>query len=1184
MTGSALLAVTTLATLGSVARGVHTCAGLALLGLALGFARTGNWTGLVFYSVLGAATMLAGFRPPAEQPYLVPPRELLDLAAGSAAALIGASLLLLPEQFGAASYDPIRSVLPAFGMAFLASGGLLLIAQVRLAERWWRWVAHVTAAATFFGFAVAVAWPQHALTGVLLYAGTGIMVLLQPWLGPRLGTGRAPALRTRLTVALCAVATVPLVIAIGLLADYEESATTDQVLTLHHAVASGLAHDVDGDVTSFVRAATTVASTPDLLGLPPAGQAAVLRSVTLVPSPRAVATFDAAGNGVARSDDAPLTRISASSLYESVRRTQAPAYALTTDLARPGPIFQIAAPIRDSRGALAGLVVLEFASFPTALASAETRPGGRTYLLNPGGRAIVQMEPGVLAVIDMTGSPLIPPANGPPDPTGERKYSANSQDMLAGFATVPSLGWRVVVERPEAVALADVRTGRELVFGVLLLAALLAVALGALIGRQMAAPLQVLVRAVQELGAGAPAAPLPESAIPEVAQLAASFASMRTTLTARTSELANLAAIVQSSDEAITSNTLDGTLTSWNQGAELLYGYAAAEMIGQSIRRVRSPERPADPPSLLERVRETGQVQRRETVHVHKDGHRLDLSVTVSPIRDAAGSISGVAAITRDIGERRRAEAQLRASEQQLEEAARIAHLGHWAWDLGTDRLTWSAEHYRIFGREPCAEGLAAAEGLAQIHPDDRAVVDEAVACTVRDGTPFDLEVRIVRPDGAIVSIESRGSRQVDAAGTAVRLTGTAQEITERKIAEAALRKSEEQLRQSQRMEGIGLLAGGIAHDFNNLLTAIIGFSELALGSVPEASPVRPMISEVRMAGERAAVLTRQLLAFSRQQVLQPKIVDLNTIVGNMELLLTRVIGEDVDLASIPATDLGRVFVDPSQVEQIIMNLAVNARDAMPIGGKLTIMTANVDVAPEASATSDLAVGAYVLLAVSDTGTGMDVETMARIFEPFFTTKELGKGTGLGLATVYGIIKQSGGEIRVYTEPGQGTTFKIYLPRKDAGLGASEVGAIGTEPARGGVETILLVEDEAAVRALATSVLESTGYTVLVATSGEEGLKTVQGYPGHIDLLLTDVVMPGGSGVDLARQATELRPTLRVLFMSGYPGEIAVRHGLLETAAAYLGKPFTPHVLSRKVREILDGRSAAAELDASARV
>ena len=375
-------------------------------------------------------------------------------------------------------------------------------------------------------------------------------------------------------------------------------------------------------------------------------------------------------------------------------------------------------------------------------------------------------------------------------------------------------------------------------------------------------------------------------------------------------------------------------------------------------------------------------------------------------------------------------------------------------------------------------------------------------------------------------------------------------------------RRLQQQLTQAQKMEAIGRLAGGIAHDFNNLLTVITSYSDLLLEDLRAGDPKRDDIEQVQKAAQGAAALTRQLLAFSRQQVLEPRVISLNSVIENLKKMLERVIGEDVDLATVLAPDLRAVKADVSQVEQILMNLAVNARDAMPVGGKLTIETANVEY------DAGHGRGPFVLVAVTDTGTGMDAATKARIFEPFFTTKEAGKGTGLGLATVYAIVKQAAGFIWVYSEPGQGTSFKIYFPKTSAVADAAPVDSPGDLPR--GTETVLLVEDAAAVRVVSKQVLERQGYTVLEAPNGESALHLAQRHQGPIHLLLTDVVMPRVGGRELAERLLVNRPDARVLYTSGYTDDSVVRHGILEGGVAYLQKPFSPQTLARKVREVLD--------------
>lgn len=431
-------------------------------------------------------------------------------------------------------------------------------------------------------------------------------------------------------------------------------------------------------------------------------------------------------------------------------------------------------------------------------------------------------------------------------------------------------------------------------------------------------------------------------------------------------------------------------------------------------------------------------------------------------------------------------------------------------------------------------------------------------------------EVEAIRKDGSRVPIEV-SSRLIYENGVPAAVQGSARDITERKRAEEALRASQLQLQQSQKLEAIGQLAGGVAHDFNNLLTAILGYTDLSLRRIGLESPIRRNLEETKKAAERAASLVRQLLAFSRKQILEPKVLDLNHVVEDMHKMLTRLIGENIRLATRLETELGSVKADPCQVEQIILNLVVNARDAMPRGGKVTIETANVSIDKQ-TALKHVSVkpGDYVMLTVSDTGSGMDQETQARIFEPFFTTKEVGKGTGLGLSTVYGIVKQSGGNIWVYSEAGMGTVFKVYLPRIDAVSGTIEKLAPETTTLRGS-GTVLLVEDEDIVRGLTRKILMQAGYNVLDAKGGEEAIRLCRTHVGPIDLLLTDVVMPEISGKEVADRLKELRPQIRVLFMSGYTDEAIVEHGVLDANVEFIQKPFTWVRLTKKVRDVLNG-------------
>jgi len=393
----------------------------------------------------------------------------------------------------------------------------------------------------------------------------------------------------------------------------------------------------------------------------------------------------------------------------------------------------------------------------------------------------------------------------------------------------------------------------------------------------------------------------------------------------------------------------------------------------------------------------------------------------------------------------------------------------------------------------------------------------------------------------------------------------------ERKQAEEGKAALQEQLRQSQKMEAIGQLAGGVAHDFNNILTVIHGYSELVINCLEATNPIRDDVKEIKAAADRASALTRQLLAFSRKQVLQLKVLDLNSLVSNMVKMLRRMIGEGIELSTALANDLGCIKADPGQIEQVILNLSVNARDAMPKGGKLTIETANVELDQEyADLHLNAVPGSYVVLSVSDTGMGMTPEVREHILEPFFTTKEKGKGTGLGLSTVYGIVKQSCGSIWIYSEPGQGSTFKIYLPRVEEDLDMLQSSMAATKSPRG-TETILLVEDEKMVRTLAHTILKRNGYQVLEAENGDDALRVVEGRNGRpIDLMLTDLIMPRMNGKELSEHLKPLCPDMRVIFMSGYTDEAVSEHGMLAPGVEYIQKPFPPDALVKKVRFVLD--------------
>jgi signal transduction histidine kinase len=532
------------------------------------------------------------------------------------------------------------------------------------------------------------------------------------------------------------------------------------------------------------------------------------------------------------------------------------------------------------------------------------------------------------------------------------------------------------------------------------------------------------------------------------------------------------------------------------------------------------------------------------------------------------------AELTRENNERRQAEERLVKSQTQLAQAQQIARFGSWEWDIIEDKVTWSDETARLYEKTPEDWGSPMARCFHRLHPEDLPRVNAAVQGALRDHRHFECEHRVILNDGTSRILHGRGEVVADAKGQAIRMFGTAQDITEAKQTAEALRRSEEQLRQAQKMEAVGRLAGGVAHDFNNLLTVVTGYCDLLMRKLDAGSPLRADADEILGAADRAAGLTRQLLAFSRKQVLQPRVLELNDIVAHMEKMLRRLIGEDIELRTVFEPALGQVKADHGQIEQVILNLAVNARDAMPVGGKLTIETANVFLDQKSVFRNrGLEVGEYIMLAITDTGVGMTDEVKAHLFEPFFSTKGVGKGTGLGLATCYGIVTQSEGDIRVYSEPGHGTTFKVYLPRLRQQTAEAPVHEVSDDLPRG-TESVLMVEDDPTVRKLAKAVLRGCGYAVQEATNGVEALSLIA-RNSSFDLVITDVIMPKMSGKELYLEIKERLPDTRVLFISGYTDDALAHHGVLEKDLLFLEKPFSPARLAQKVRAVLDGETGS---------
>jgi len=525
--------------------------------------------------------------------------------------------------------------------------------------------------------------------------------------------------------------------------------------------------------------------------------------------------------------------------------------------------------------------------------------------------------------------------------------------------------------------------------------------------------------------------------------------------------------------------------------------------------------------------------------------------------------------LSEELAERKQAEEALRASNERFNRL--VSELNDVVW-------TASADGHRIIDVNRSFEKLYGVSvkviqenphfWLEAVHPDDRGIA-EASARRLANTRQASAEYRVVRPDRTIRWILDRKSIVCDEKGNPVQMGGVASDITELKLAHEEKESLQAQLFQVQRLEAIGRLAGGVAHDFNNLLTGIKGFTQFALAAASPDSQAQEDLAEVLNLAERAASLTRQLLAFSRKQTLQPTVFNINQLVSDLTKMLGRLIGEDIDLAFVPADDLGNVKADPGQIEQVVMNLAINARDAMPQGGRLTIETMNVTLDEQYAATHvGTKAGDYIMLAGSDTGCGMGKTVLEHLFEPFFTTKELGKGTGLGLATVYGIVKQHGGNIWVYSEPGKGTTFKVYLPRVKEPVAARAVAVHPASPR--GAEMVLVLEDEASVRRIVARSLEQMGYRILTAASPAQAEEALAAHGDEIALLLTDVVLPERSGRQVSGAAREKYPHLRVLYMSGHSDNAIAHHGVLEPGTPFLQKPFTPDTLARKVREVLD--------------
>jgi PAS domain S-box-containing protein len=632
-----------------------------------------------------------------------------------------------------------------------------------------------------------------------------------------------------------------------------------------------------------------------------------------------------------------------------------------------------------------------------------------------------------------------------------------------------------------------------------------------------------------------------------------------------------------------------------------MLGYAAEELYNCPIVNITHPDdveiSMERHKALLEGAIDSYRVEKR---YIRKDGATIWADAAISAVRDHEGNFLSTVGVILEITERRKIEEALRHHEAML---ASILSTSPVAILLTKNRtIAWVNETCReMFGYGDASEYLEQSTKLGYASEAEYERVGRLFLEEFRKGRVSAFDAIFRRKDGSTFQGHMR-MKALDPSDLSKGSIATITDVSEQRLAEEELRKAhglleqrvlqrtaellraneqlqeemdqrmklEDQLRQAAKMEAVGRLAGGVAHDFSNLLTAILGYSSLLLKQSPRDDPDRDKLEQVLLAAEKASKLTQQLLAFSRKQVLEVKELDFNLLIDNLEKILSRTIGEDIELVTVFEPTLGKVVADQGQIEQIVVNLVVNARDAMPNGGKLTLETHNAFLSEDyADVHPEVAPGHYVMFAVTDTGIGMDQDTAGKIFEPFFTTKEPGRGTGLGLSTVFGIVKQHRGHICVYSEPGLGTTFKVYLPRVESALRAWPDGSEGTPESRG-TETVLVVEDEEIVRRFTKVALEQLGYRVLSADGPAQALEITEHYEGQIDLVLTDVVMPHLDGQRLYNMIVKMRPGIKVLYMSGYAGNAIVHHGVLDPGVAFLQKPLTIEKLASKVREVLD--------------
>jgi PAS domain S-box-containing protein len=748
-----------------------------------------------------------------------------------------------------------------------------------------------------------------------------------------------------------------------------------------------------------------------------------------------------------------------------------------------------------------------------------------------------------------------------------RQRDLNGISRLYGQATVETLGWHVFagVRTSEAVAVAHRLSNRQLAMTLAGLGLLLVALL--LLYLRIVRPIARLSTQVRAATAHRSSGPIAVSGPGEVSTLVDDFNELVAAANRELEANSRLAAIVESSADAMIGKTLDGVITSWNSGAEQMYGYTADEIIGHHIAAIIPPDRTDELGPMLERVRQGERVEHIDTTRVRKDGSTVDVSVAVSPVRDASGAMVGASTVARDITGAKRAVDALRASEARKTAILQSALDAVISIDEDGRLVEFNPAAERIFGHsrdDVVGQSMADLIVPPALREQHRAGLARYLATGEAHVLGRRLELTALRADGTEFPVEL-AITQVDVAGPPL-FTAYVRDVSEQHRQRAELHALNDRRHQSERLESLGQLAGGIAHDFNNLLAAIMNYAAFVADETADRPAVLADVQQIQTAAERAARLTGQLLIFGRRGAIQPETLELNAIVAEIHNLLSRSIGEHIELRVDPSPNLPNMRADRGQIEQVLLNLAVNARDAMPDGGTLTIETASVELDEDyACQHPGVNAGHYVGLTVSDTGTGMTADVAAHIFEPFFTTKPVGQGTGLGLATVYGIVAEAGGTMSVYSEEGIGTTFRLYFPVTAVPASASTV--VPTAYTTGHGETILVVEDEPAVLELTSRILRQGGYAVLEATTFQEALSLAASH--DFQLLLTDSVMPEMSGSVLAKRISQLRPGRGVLYMSGYSEGVLSPQRLLDDGVTLIQKPFDRRTLLEKVSAAL---------------